>query len=262
MRIPRFFVTSESIDLLNQQANLSEQTLINQISNVLRLREGDLIDVLDNQGQIYRCRLKTKPVGKKNAESSWFATIESSARATGEPARPLEIALPMLRPNRYEWALEKLTELGATSIVPLLVQHSVTRDGKLSRWQNIVKEAAEQCERAFVPDICPPIPIEAYLKRLTIDEPDSTIFICAERAEAMTLPAVLCNQNLLAPHKISVIVGAEGGFTAEELKLAEELGVVPVTLGSRILRAETAAIYALSLIVSYLEQTNKQIGTS
>jgi 16S rRNA (uracil1498-N3)-methyltransferase len=73
---------------------------------------------------------------------------------------------------------------------------------------------------------------------------------------------VLCNQNLLAPHKISVIVGAEGGFTAEELKLAEELGVVPVTLGSRILRAETAAIYALSLIVSYLEQTNKQIGTS
>jgi 16S rRNA (uracil1498-N3)-methyltransferase len=262
MRIPRFFVAPESIDLLNQQANLSDLALINQISNVLRLREDDLVDLLDNQGQIYRCRLKTKPAGKKNAENSWLATIESSAKATGEPPCPLEIALPMLRPNRYEWALEKLTELGATSIVPLLVQHSVARDGKLSRWQNIVKEAAEQCERAFVPDIWAPIPIEAYLKRLVTDEPDSTIFICAERAKAMTLPVVLCNQSVLPPHKISVIVGAEGGFTEEELKMAEDLGVVPVTLGSRILRAETAAIYALSLIASCLEQSNKQNGTT
>ncbi len=252
MRIPRFFVVPESIDLLNQQANLCDLALINQIGNVLRLREEDLVDLLDNQGQIYRCRLKTKPAGKKNPENTWRATIESNAKATGEPPCPLEIALPMLRPNRYEWALEKLTELGATSIVPLLVQHSVARDGKLSRWQNIVKEAAEQCERAFVPDICAPIPIEAYLKRLVTDEPDSTIFICAERAKAMTLPVVLCNQNVLPPHKISVIVGAEGGFTQTELISAQNAGAMPISLGKRILRSETAAVYAIAIVQAVL----------
>ena len=261
MRIPRFFVTPETIDLPNGRANLSDQALVNQISNVLRLREGDLIDVLDNQGQIFRCRLQVKPASKKGGEN-WVATIESNERATGEPTCPLEIALPMLRPNRYEWALEKLTEIGATRIVPLLVQHSVTRDGKLSRWQSIVKEAAEQCERAVVPEICSPIPIESYLNRLATEESNSTVFICAERSNAMPLPVVLGSQIILPPHKISVIVGAEGGFSEKELKLAEDSGVVLVTLGSRILRAETAAIYSLTLIVSHLEQIDKQFGTT
>jgi 16S rRNA (uracil1498-N3)-methyltransferase len=258
---PRFFVNLESIDLAQGIVTLNQRTLIAQITNVLRLRTGDLIDVLDGKGHIYRCRLDPMPGGKKQAGQVWSASIESAASASGEPAVLIEIALPILRSNRYEWALEKLTELGASSIVPIVVERSVAREGKLERWQAIVREAAEQCERGLTPRVLPPIALQDYLKELPAVGQNQVNLICAERSNAQALPVVLCNQMHQAPHKISVIVGAEGGFTEEEIQLAENAGAVPVSLGSRILRAETAAIYALSLIISQVDQNSLAAGT-
>jgi 16S rRNA (uracil1498-N3)-methyltransferase len=258
---PRFFVDLESIDLAEGTVTISQRALIAQISNVLRLRAGDFIDVLDGHGHIYRCRLDPMPANKKQAAQTWSARIESATSASGEPTVLIEIALPILRSNRYEWALEKLTELGASSIVPIIVEHSVQREGKLERWQAIVREAAEQCERALVPRVLPPIALQDYLKELPQAGQKQVNLICAERSNAQALPVVLCNQMREAPHKISVIVGAEGGFTEEEVQLAEKAGTKPVSLGSRILRSETAAIYALSLIISQMDQNPLAAGT-
>jgi 16S rRNA (uracil1498-N3)-methyltransferase len=258
---PRFFINLESIDIAEGVVTLSQRALIAQIKNVLRLRAGDFIDVLDGHGRIYHCRLDHMSANKKQATQIWSARIESAASASGEPPILIEIALPILRSNRYEWALEKLTELGASSVVPIVVEHSVTREGKLERWQAIVREAAEQCERALVPRVLPPIALQDYLKELPAAGQKQVNLICAERSNAQALPVVLCNQMHEAPHKISVIVGAEGGFTEEEIQLAENAGAKPVSLGSRILRSETAAIYALSLIISQVDQNSLAAGT-
>ena len=258
---PRFFISPESIDRANGTITFNQRQLLAQIINVLRMRAGDPIDVLDGLGRIYHCRLGPIPNNKKQASFSLSALIEESADAKGEPPLPIAIALPILRPNRYEWALEKLTELGASSIVPIIVQHSVQREGKLERWQAIVREAAEQCERALIPQVLAPIRLKDYLKAVTTIGPLQVTFICVERSFAQALPVVLCNQMVPAPHKISVIVGAEGGFTEEEIQLAENAGAKPVSLGNRILRSETAAIYALSLIVSQVDQNPLAAGT-
>ncbi len=258
---PRFFLPQDSIDLAESLITFSRRESIAQITSVLRLRAGDLVDVLDGQGNIYRCRLEPMHFGKRRALESLQAKIESAARASGEPSVWIEIAMPILRTSRYEWALEKLTELGASSIVPLTVEHSLARDGKLERWQTIVREAAEQCERALVPRVLPPMDLENYLQLIPNTGQRYASFICAERSRAQPLPVVLCNRIGEAPHKISVIVGAEGGFTEQEFKIAENAGAVPVSLGRRILRSETAAIYALSLVVSQMDQNALAEGT-
>jgi 16S rRNA (uracil1498-N3)-methyltransferase len=170
----------------------------------------------------------------------------------------ISIALPILRPSRFEWSLEKLTELGVNEIVPLSTERSVPRENKGSRWQSILRESAQQCERAYIPDLLEPMCLGEYLKHSSSGE-DSAIFICAERSgdsailkTRSALHAVLCNSPHKAPHKISVIVGAEGGFTLSELMLAEKLGAKPVSLGKRMLRSETAAVYAAAVVQAVL----------
>jgi 16S rRNA (uracil1498-N3)-methyltransferase len=253
VRVPRFFIAPQLIDSKSSLVRIADPRLVAQIAQVLRLRVGDEIDVLDGLGHIYRCSLKSL-VLKKGLDASLEAKIESSSKTFGEERVKIEVAIPILRVNRYEWALEKLTELGVSSIVPILVKHAVHRGAKLERWRAIVREAAEQSERGLVPEVVAPISLIDYLQRVERMSQGQVCFICCERSNAQTLPVVLCNRMADAPHKISVIVGAEGGFTAEELQHAENSGAKPVSLGSRILRAETAALYALSLIIDHLDR--------
>ncbi len=255
MRIPRFFVAQETIDNTTSTVTLVEPGLIAQIKSVLRLGPGDQIDVLDGLGHVYRLGLE-HATNSKHSDRVLQAKILSVSDAAGELPVKVEVALPILRSSRYEWALEKLTELGAARIVPIIVEHSVLRQPKLQRWRSIAREAAEQCERGLIPEVVAPLTFEDYLKASVMHGQKQISFICVERSERQALPVVLCNQMITPPHKISVIVGAEGGFTAHEIELAEKLGVQPVSLGKRVLRAETAAIYALTIIVSHLDQNS------
>lgn len=249
MRVPRFFIRSNDIDPATGVANLRDSKQIWQIMQVLRLRSSDLIDLLDGEGNIYRCRLND--FTKKSSSDLLTATIEKTGEAKGEPSIDITVALPILRRNRFEWAVEKLTELGVRKIVALIVERSVALGDNSDRWHAIAKEAAEQCERALIPNVVAPTTLVDFLGGGFKDINEAAI-ILAERSNAMTLPAVLCN---LAPrpNKISIIVGAEGGFTANELQLAQDAGAHAVFLGARILRAETAAIYAVSITVSTLD---------
>lgn len=266
MRIPRFFLPQNSFDLITGTVAVEDSQIVDQILKVLRLSAGDQIDFLDGTGKIFRCTLESqqprhRPKDKSRSKSL-TARIDSESKATGEASVSLSVALPILRPARFEWAVEKLTELGAKEIVPIVTARSVGRESKLSRWQSIAREASEQCERALIPPISPPLTLEEYLLHLA-NEPDATIFICTERADqlpedtpsAEALHMVLCNFDKKAPHKISVIVGAEGGFTEEEQNFALKLGAKPVSLGKRILRSETAAIYISAIVMAILDQS-------
>ena len=239
--------------------NLSDRGVIEQISKVLRLDVGNQIDLLDGCGKIYRCSITSVQTRGRDRYISLEAHIDAVQEAGGESTVFLSVALPMLRPARFEWALEKLTELGVAEIVPLGTERSVVREQKPERWKSIMREAAEQCERGRFPVTLAPMDLNEYFEHLSSDS-NATIFICAERLHesasdkngAGALQVVLCNIKEKAPHKISVIVGAEGGFTQNELISAQNAGAMPISLGKRILRSETAAVYAIAIVQAVL----------
>jgi 16S rRNA (uracil1498-N3)-methyltransferase len=259
LRIPRFFIPLDSIHPEHELITLSDRGVIEQITKVLRLDAGNQIDLLDGRGKIYRCSITRVQTKGRDKYVSLEAHIDLEQEASGECRYPISVALPMLRPSRFEWALEKLTELGVAEIVPLKTERSVEREQKPERWKSIMREAAEQCERGVIPLTLPPMDLNEYFQHLLPDS-NATIFICAERLHESAsdksgggaLQVVLCNLKEKAPHKISVIVGAEGGFTQTELISAQNAGAMPISLGKRILRSETAAVYAIAIVQAVL----------
>lgn len=248
MQIPRFFIEPSSFDRANKTVAVTDAAVVKQLVNVLRFTGGEQIILLDGEGEAFRCTISRLERGGRGAEPRCEARIETVERVTAEPAVKLTLALPLLKSDRFDWAIEKLTELGVSSIVPLATRRSVVLPGggieqKLKRWQTIMREAAEQCERGVVPDIVSPLAFTEFIERLPAGD---TTFICAERINAQPLSSALHAANQTA--SLVVLVGPEGGWTEEELKLAETAGAKPVTLGARILRSETAAIHAASLI--------------
>jgi len=267
MTVPRFFIPPKAIDPINRCVVHTDVALIKQLTKVLRLAPGAKIDFLDGAGALYHCRL----VGcdKNTVEAEIEEKIENE---NGQTLR-VNVALAPLKNDRFEWALEKLTELGVYEIAPILVERSVVKpshnasrtqkgfelpeeaSGKLHRWLSIVKEAAEQSERTLLPHLVPPLSFSAYLRSEENRRPNSLRFICAERSTGHTLRQSLCNQardRAIPIEDITIAVGAEGGFTEHELHSATEAGFIPVSLGKQILRAETAAIYALAIVASQL----------
>jgi len=262
MQIARLFVEPLSIDEAGQTVSLTGAAQIKQIRAVLRLREGDRLDLLDGKGKIYRCRLRhfQQESGRRANVSALICQIEAIEAATGEPAIKLTVALPLLRHNRFEWALEKLTEVGATTIVPIVLERTVVQlpgadktDGNLSnkrqRWVAIAREAAQQCERALIPDVVSPQKFADFVK--TYGNGAAAKFIAAERTLAPPLVDVSDN---ISDTSICIAIGAEGGFTEEEIALSFTHGFAPVSLGKRILRAETAALYAATILLCRLDR--------
>lgn len=260
MRRSRFFVAPENVDQTNQSISITDFNQVRQILTVLRLRVGDKIDLLDGKGQIYSCEISssTGSKGKIRKDDQIVCAIKSAEKAGGESSVKITIALPVLRNTRFEWALEKLTELGVSQVVPIILDRSVvTYDGeetlsatKFERWKSIVKESSEQSERALIPNVVAPIKFADYVKSPSLAS--TTKFIGAERADAQPLIDAADNTN--GCENICIAIGAEGGFTEEEFALSFAHGFAPISLGKRILRAETAALYAASVLVSRLDK--------
>jgi 16S rRNA (uracil1498-N3)-methyltransferase len=299
MQIPRIFVQASAIDVQSRVVTISDPAICKQLVNVLRMRKGEQIDILDGGGRIYFCTLSE--LDKNRGRCS--AIINKYEEAAGEPSVKLAVAMPLLKSGRFEWAIEKLTELGVTEIVPIECERSVVQvseksskqpaeEQKLKRWSAIAREAAEQCERALIPKVVWPVKLETFLQEARSRY--GSVIICAERKDAQSLPALLANpasraatagessptaggieegqaplstesadaDSAQAPStaatsakpSLVVLVGPEGGFTEIEFDLAEKAGAMPVTLGRRILRSETAAVYAASLIIGCLDK--------
>jgi 16S rRNA (uracil1498-N3)-methyltransferase len=152
-----------------------------------------------------------------------------------------------------DWAIQKATELGVSKIVPIESRHSVVQlkadrvDNQLARWQRIALEAAQQSEQWQVPTIAKPQPLAAIL---TSYATGTTTLILAERREAKSLQTVLLPQDVNG--SVLILIGPEGGWSQEEMQIAEQAGIQPITLGPQILRAETASIATISILQSRL----------
>lgn len=246
MSANRFFVSESGFE--GDLVRLSTEQA-HQVCHVLRLKTGDAIVVLDGAGNEFEATLKT--VTGREAVGRIVARHE----ATGEPTVQITLFQGLLAREKFEWVLQKGTEVGVSRFVPVETQRTLLRarqidPKKLDRWQRIVTEAAEQSHRGRVPQIEPAIAFAQALARL--GESDRAL-IAATSGQAKRLSEALAPSGGTVA-SVAILIGPEGGFSDEETAQTRESGVIPVSLGPRILRTETAAIVAPSLVLFTLGQ--------
>ncbi len=213
-----------------------------QIAKVLRLRPGDEVVLFDGRGGEYPSRL---------IEVSPERTVVSiGPRSAGraDPLPAIHLAPALLKADKFDWVVQKATELGVAAITPVITERTVIslaadRAGRRrERWQRIAIEAAEQSGRTRVPEVADPIPFTTLLER-TPGAP-TLQFWEGEREQGLTRVLSADGGPLL------VLVGPEGGFTLGEVQTAIEAGARTVSLGPLILRSETAAIAGVAMILA------------
>jgi len=242
----RFFLSPEAI--ARGEVSFPPATA-HQLRHVLRLRPGAVVVVLDGSGQEYQVELTD--LTREGATGRVLLSRENAA----EPRVALTLFQGTLKRDRFEWVLQKGTELGVSAFVPVIAGRSVVTsaeriENRRPRWERIVREAAEQCGRGRLPHIAPPLTLSRSLERAAGYD---LALILWEETESPGLSATL-RQPRGRPERIALWIGPEGGFDGDEVRLAREHGVGEVSLGPRVLRAETAAIAAATIVMSELGQ--------
>jgi len=219
-------------------------SIVHRLSRVLRLRRGDRLEVI-HADTFYEATLLR--VGRDTAE----AEIVSSRPVRPEPPPSVMICPSLIRAQRFDLLMEKATELGASAIRPVRATRSLARPKsgeRTGRWRRLITEAAEQCRREQRPTVHDPIAIEELLG----EPPDGGVvrLLASAWEPKRTIPDVFDGSAL--PPAVEILVGPEGGYSDEEAAAAITAGWVPVTLGPRPLRAETAGMVALAIVQSAL----------
>lgn len=214
------------------------------LSRALRLSEGDRVFVFDGAGSEWECEIVR--IAKREVELNLLRLLTDAVES---PLR-LTLAQALIKGDKFDWVIQKATELGVTRIVPLVTEHSDIKFAKgraeeraeqrLQRWRRISLEALKQCGRRRLVEICEPAPFDDFCGLAA----DSACLIFSERG-GESLAEV--SAKLRDVNQLSLCVASEGGWSERELLKAETSGFIAVNLGSRILRAETAAIAAVSL---------------
>ncbi len=244
----RFFVQPGSIA---QGEVLLGGSQAHQIIAVLRMKAGDHCFVLDNTGWQYEVEVADLKPGEVRAR------VLSRKLVTTEPRTKITVYQGLLKADRFEYVLQKGTELGVVAFVPTVCERSVAgalddRSGKTARWNRIIAEAAEQSGRGKLPVLQP-----ATAFPQACSQARGISLIPWEEESGRRLRDCLRQLTLDGasegkrprPFAVNLFVGPEGGFTSDEVETARQHGIVPVTLGPRILRAETAAIAAASAVL-------------
>lgn len=229
--------TSETAVLTGDQAA--------HLARVLRATPGQIYDVVAG-GFLHRAEIQTVNPGGSGQEAEVVFTLHEELES--DAALPLHLLLAVFKFDHMEWAIEKATELGVARITPITARRSdkhLTQAAlkRTERWRRIALEASKQSRRTTIPEIADPSPLKVALER----ETSLTRILLSETEQANTIPAALAKFQLT---DIALAIGPEGGWTHEEMSLFTSHNWQPVTLGPRILRAETAAIAAISITSS------------
>ncbi len=215
------------------------------LARVLRAEPGQIFDVVANG---FLRRAEVKSVSEREVVFALGEELEAEA------ALPVHLLLAIIRFEHYEWGLEKITELGAARITPVIARrtekHLAQAAAKRTeRWRKIVRESAQQSRRSDVPSIDDPLPLKAALALVSSERK----LLLAETEQENTIAAALRDGKRESQvGSVALAVGPVGGWTAEEMATFSDNGWQHVTLGPRILRAETAAIAALAICSALL----------
>ena len=221
-----------------------EGDVARQVVRVLRMSPGDEIILLDNSGSEYRVSLTG--LNRDTVEGD----VLSVANGRGEPSVHVTLYQGMLKGKGFQWVLQKGTEIGVTTFVPLICRRSVSQErhdrhsARYPRWDKIVAEAAEQSGRCLLPRVEPPISFEDACE--STKGSSCVSLIPWELEEAADLRSALRGME---SQQVNIFIGPEGGFEEQEVEYARSCGILSVSLGRRILRAETAAIATLAAVL-------------
>ncbi len=208
------------------------------LSRTLRLAEGDRVFVFDGAGNEWECEIAR--AGKREVELNLLRQLDDRVES---PLR-ITLAQAMVKGDKFDWIVQKTTELGVARVVPIITDHSDIRraeeraEQKVARWRRISMEAVKQCGRRRLVEIAEPVKFGAFCETENAGLFFSECGGRSLREVEATIPA---------PDRLNLCVASEGGWSDAEIKKAEEHGLVPVTLGPRVLRTETAAIVAVSM---------------
>ena len=241
----RFFIQAENIKRNTARISGSD---INHIKNVLRLNPGDDLELFDGTGNVYAAKIKK--IDKKEV----VCEIASYRESKSEPHVQVTIIQCLPKGPKINLIIQKLTEIGVYKIIPAISERSIPNlseekmEKKVLRWQRIAKEASEQSARGIVPHV---MEIKPFEKALEETKNAGLKLIPWEMEDKRTLKEILKKNKKV--ESISIAIGPEGGFSKEETEKAEKAGFIPISLGKRILRTETAGIVVLADILYELE---------
>lgn len=233
----RFFVPPAWIE--GERATL-EGDVAHQVGHVLRMSPGDEISLLDSSGKEYVVRLTR--FNRSTVEGVVLYVDEAQVESKIE----LTLYQGLLKLEKFQWVLQKGTELGVTTFVPLLCQRSVPQEReswprtRYPRWRKIITEAAEQSGRRTLPELKRPMSLVEACDEL---RGQGTSIMPWEKEKDTSLRSVLRGKE---SQRVNILIGPEGGFEELEVSHARSCGVIPVSLGTRILRSETAAVVAVA----------------
>ena len=216
---------------------------------VLRHRAGDEVDVIDGRGTLYHCRL--------TQDSPKGAEAEILSQQADWGAHPYHLTIgccPTKNNDRFEWFVEKATELGVDCIVPLIGEHSERKVYKTERALRIALSATKQSLKARIPEIAEPLSVKEFICHS--ERSEESLRLIAYCFEDETHPRQSIRQVLDASgaRDITVLIGPEGDFSPEEASLALAGGYIPVHLGASRLRTETAAVTAVEAVYLHFMQ--------
>lgn len=212
------------------------------ISKVLRMQPGDKLQIVSDDGVTALAEIK-----ELNADSVIISCMEKISESH-EPAVKITLSQGLAKGEKMDFIIQKAVELGAYAVVPVAMEHSVVRlegakaEKKVERWQKIAEAAAKQSKRDIIPQVQP---VQSMAEMLAGNDLKNKI-IAYECEDKVGLKNALRAADDLT--ELLLIIGPEGGISEHELKLAQEKGAKAVSLGKRILRAETAGLVAMSAI--------------
>ena len=250
----RFFVTLEqSPEYFPFRLPVTDDFVVRHLSAVLRLKPSDQVIIVDDQREIaYLAQIEA--LGKKEAILSVLAPLAASP----DPLPHTTLAASLIKEQRWDLLLQKVTELGVRTIQPLVSERCIIRLSsgdiakKMERWGNVVRSAAEQSEGLFIPTILPPVTLPDFLSGLGDSSPAPLRLVLMERGPDRFSLKNAFNQAK-AGQPLLMALGPEGGWTDGEQHLFLNANFLPVKLGQRILRTETAAMMAMAALVANQE---------
>ena len=245
--MPVYFIQSQSIQ---NDVIILTGDLAHHLRDVLRCRPGETLDLADEKRNRYR--VSVDQITKQLIR----AKILKKDVPRSQPAFTVILAQAVLKGKKMDWVIQKATELGVTTLIPVVTERTIARprsereSHQTDRWQAIAQEAAQQCGRLATPSVQSTVTLDSLLK----NPPESSLkLVLWEAEQGQSLKSAL--HNLKDKKSISILIGPEGGFPPQEIEKTRKAGWVSVSLGPRILRAETAGMAVLAILEYELIET-------
>ena len=243
----QFFVTADQVQ---ENQIYIEGTDVNHMKNVLRMRPGEKLGISDGNNHHYICQVE------KYEDAQAVLTILEEESVDTELPSKIYLFQGLPKGDKMEWIIQKCVELGVHAIVPVATKRAVVKldekkaQKKVNRWNAIAESAAKQSGRGIVPEV---LPVMKWKEALEYARQLDVKMIPYEKAAGINATKQLI-ASVSFGQSVGIFIGPEGGFEEAEVEAAKEIGAVPVTLGRRILRTETAGMTILSILMYHLER--------